>query len=291
MSLRCPVSLRLLRPRDRGGEEWGPCVGRGGREQLVPLRLFWVISWASARSLVTPQWDQCGEAPLLSGQGNIGPSLRSSPTECGAAVHGHHVRRARPASRLLSAARVPPLSASTLCTFRKCRSQEGSEGGDCQMLGGSGDCTGGSLGLHGSLNCMQYFDNNDVFKCPKTSIKCESSHPELAGSEPLGRGWAAETDCQLGFWCSALLFPVLGTGLTPWVQQCWDLLGDGVGRWVEFEAGGPQAPPRGRLCHHTGRASLPGALPAHCVGNRSLVLVSQGSWGRSSFLLQPRMIG
>lgn len=114
-------------------------------------------------------------------------------------------------------------------------------------------------------------------------MKCESSHPETTGSEPLGRGWAAEADFQLTFWYSALPVPMLDMG-SPVGSAVLDLAGDRVEWWVEFEAGGPQAPPQGRApcrepCLHV--ALVTGAL----------FFVSQGSWVRSSFHLQPRMIG
>lgn len=40
-----------------------------------------------------------------------------------------------------------------------------------------------------------------------------------------------------------------------------------------------------------GYASLLGALPTHQLVTGALFFISQGSWVRSSFHLQPRMIG
>lgn len=51
----------------------------------MSLRLSWVISWASARALVTPQWDWSRQAPLLSAEGRHRPCLGGG----GAAVHSH----------------------------------------------------------------------------------------------------------------------------------------------------------------------------------------------------------
>lgn len=52
-------------------------------------------------------------------------------------------------------------------------------------------------------------------------------------------------------------------------------MGDGTGRWLGFQVGGPQAP------HGEGSVvrQLHASLPALCVGNRSLVLCFSGRLG------------